>query len=214
MSNKVSLKGKYTSEQNRAQVILGLKVNEVKFKAAVTQSVLKSDETGVRGVEIGVEKPGQFLIDHELETNVTRFIIHQRAVVASKPVSLTFTHHHGRPNTVLEASAALAPAHKVAVKHNFVKQRPLVRYEYTHAKKTALEQSYDFGAEAWAAALKHKVSATDSLKVAYNDGSKRAEVEWAKVPVDGAPFKVTASVPVGSGKPAFVLLEKEWSFSS
>lgn len=205
-----SIKGKYGSD-SKAVIVLGTKVDDVKLKAALTERTL-ADPGALHALKLSVERPGHFQIDYEPETNITRFQFHQKATFASRNVDLTLVHAHGMPVTSLEAKVALDSRNKVFVKHNFIKQKPSIKYEYVHDPNTTLKPGYDFATDSWTFTAKQRLGEHGSLEVTYNPLAKRSELNWESKLADGPPVKITASLPVGGKSDPLIVFEKEWNF--
>eukprot|EP00270_Netrium_digitus_P012265 TRINITY_DN396_c0_g1_i1.p1 TRINITY_DN396_c0_g1~~TRINITY_DN396_c0_g1_i1.p1 ORF type:complete len:221 (+),score=42.67 TRINITY_DN396_c0_g1_i1:169-831(+) len=210
----LTLKGKYCSKGHTTHATLGVWHEDVKLKAVITDSTVKCIHSGsmkAKGLELGIEKPGHFHLDHEIEGKVTRFLFHSHAVLASKPVKLTLIHHHGRPTSTLEAKLTLDFENKVVVKHDFHKNKPHFKFEHTRGNLT-LEPSYCFVTDHWALGVKQKLDFKDHIKVSYQSKPKKAEFEWVKDTFYGGSMKVVAHVPLHSSEKPHIMFEKEWTF--
>eukprot|EP00475_Leptophrys_vorax_P021583 TRINITY_DN2931_c0_g1_i3.p1 TRINITY_DN2931_c0_g1~~TRINITY_DN2931_c0_g1_i3.p1 ORF type:complete len:207 (+),score=35.40 TRINITY_DN2931_c0_g1_i3:65-685(+) len=188
---KLTFKSKYNSETEKLQATLGVWINDVKLKLAVTDKTLKNPGDVKDDVEIAIEKPGHFILEHHLARKHTRFQFHEHFKIAKKPVRLTFVRHHGPDVTTLEAATTLGDDSKAVIKHNFAKKAPMVRFEQQW-KDTIFKPLYDFGEGkwAWGMAVKHKLK-KDHLEVSYWHHRERAEVEYHKHYDDDGPFKVS-----------------------
>lgn len=211
---KLTFKSKYSSPENKVSTTLGAWVDEVKLKATFTdKSIRHASFQELDEVVLGIEKPGHFMIDYELEKGVFRYQFHSGCKVLGKPVKLTLNHFHGRPSSSLEADVSLDHRNRVIAKQNLFKTSPSLKFSHTYDGKTTLEPSYDFSEKSWAVSLKQSFSKRSFVKVSYHDQSKKAELEWHQ-PIDkSGPLKVIASASVsGNGKPPSITFEKEWAF--
>lgn len=66
---KASLKARYDSGSQSAVSTLSFGVGDLKVKASVSDATFVSGSS-LAGVGIGVEKPGAFIIDYDLPSNV------------------------------------------------------------------------------------------------------------------------------------------------
>ena len=69
-----SVKNKYVSDTEKFTIVLALKSDGVKYKAAFSDRTFRSETVEglkeFKDLELGIEKPGSFMIDHELRTKV------------------------------------------------------------------------------------------------------------------------------------------------
>eukprot|EP00850_Spirogloea_muscicola_P016071 SM000128S26204 [mRNA] locus=s128:167662:168948:+ [translate_table: standard] len=210
---RASVKAAFNSYTQEAIATAAWRVEDLKLKARVTDATFTKD-VGLSGVVVGVEKPGHFLVDYELEHKAPRFQFQNYATVANKPVRVTYNHYHKSGETSLEGEALLDTKNKLTLRHHFHSNKPWVRYSYTHDGRTTVEPSYDFATENWGVGVKQRLDNTDSLKLHYSHYDRRGEIEWLKEPVDTGSFRVYGSAILEGDKrqPTFVV-EKTWHFS-
>lgn len=212
-----TLKLKYNTASNKLQTTLGFWVDDVKLKLGITEKAFKDVNSAKEDLEIGIEKPGHFALEHHLHKKHTRFQFHSHADVFSKHVRMTFVHHiMAFPVTTIEASTSLDKHNKVIVKHNLAKKLPLVKYEYI-TKEYLIEPQFDFGAgrkDAWGLAVKLGHGRKNFAKVSYSNHKKEAELELHKKIDDGGPLKISATIDLDNVKKTpRLVIEKEWKFS-
>ena len=69
-----SMKNKYVSDSEKFSTVLALKSHGVKLKAAFSDRTFRSETVEglkeFKDLELGIEKPGSFMIDHELRSKV------------------------------------------------------------------------------------------------------------------------------------------------
>ena len=66
---KAQLKTKYDHANNAATATLAVGVGDLKVKASCTDQTFDG-ELNLRGVSLGAEKPGSFLIDYDIQSQV------------------------------------------------------------------------------------------------------------------------------------------------
>jgi len=65
-----TLKVKYNSAQNKVQTTLGVWVDQVKVKLLLTERTLKDASRVQEDLEIGIQRPGHFMLEHHLHKKV------------------------------------------------------------------------------------------------------------------------------------------------
>ncbi|EFJ17630.1 hypothetical protein SELMODRAFT_444863 [Selaginella moellendorffii] len=214
---RASIKSKYEggAAGEAATATLALGVGDLKLKASCTDATFGSRSPGglaAAGVSLGVEKPGCFIIDHELQPASTRFQFMSAANVAGKQVKLTYIHPQKRNATLLEATLAVDPRNKLTAKYSFASGKGQLKYFYQHPSRLTLEPAYDFGTESWSFSASKKMADCHTLKLAYEAHRKVLGVEWISDDPRLGPFKVAASGNLDSSKPPKLLLEKTWNY--
>lgn len=215
-----TLKLKYNSVSNKLQTTIGLWFDGVKFKFGITENAFKGVQNAKEDLEIGVEKPGHFILEHHLHKKHTRFQFHNHAEILGKHVRLTIVHFvvaFPVVTTTLEVSASLDKHNKVIVKHHFSKPAPVVKYEYI-AKEWLLEPQFDFGArrkDAWGLAVKLGHGRKNFAKATYFHHRKDVELEVHRKISNGGPVKISATIDLDNPVKQVpkLVLEKEWRIS-
>eukprot|EP00271_Cylindrocystis_brebissonii_P009904 TRINITY_DN254_c0_g1_i2.p1 TRINITY_DN254_c0_g1~~TRINITY_DN254_c0_g1_i2.p1 ORF type:complete len:206 (-),score=31.59 TRINITY_DN254_c0_g1_i2:516-1133(-) len=197
---------KYLAHNKMITTTLGVNVDDVKMRVVVTNPDVSSQLPELKNVELGIERPGHFCIDHVLATNVTRCRFHSNAKVLGKTLKVTLEHHHRGKASSLEAELPINPSNKLVVRQDLLTNKPKLKYELNY-NKVSFEPSWDFGSASWAVAVKQKLQ-KGHVKLAYYDKTQKAEIEWQ------GPVKVVASTSLASGgsKMPFISLEKELLF--
>lgn len=209
---KVQVKTKYDAAANAATATLAFPVGDMKLKATCADNTFSAGGTvSLHGVSFGVEKPGTFMIDYDMQSEAPRFQFMAGASIAEKPVKLTYIHAQKRNATVLEANLAFDPRNKVVGKYSFNTNRGSLKYTYVHTSGATFEPSYDFHTEAWHWAASRKVGSHDNARFCYDAHHSTLGVEWTRDSKEYGQFKVTATVPMDTTKTPKLLAEKTWS---
>lgn len=73
--SKAQVKTKYDAAANAATATLSFPVGDLKLKATCADSTIVPGEgLSSRGVALGVEKPGTFMIDYDMHTQVCSLV--------------------------------------------------------------------------------------------------------------------------------------------
>eukprot|EP00246_Nothoceros_aenigmaticus_P014325 TRINITY_DN5377_c0_g1_i2.p2 TRINITY_DN5377_c0_g1~~TRINITY_DN5377_c0_g1_i2.p2 ORF type:complete len:189 (-),score=34.48 TRINITY_DN5377_c0_g1_i2:132-698(-) len=186
---KTALKVKYDSGSQTAVSTLSVGVGDLKLKASVSDSTF-ANGVSLTGAGLGVEKPGAFLIDYDLPSNVGRVQFMSSAKVADKNLKLTYIHAHKANAAILETSVVWDPKNKITGEYSFRDQRGKLKYSYVRDGNTTLEPGYDFAADSWYFSVSQKLSEEDTLKATYDAGSQNIGIEWTKASKEVGSFKV------------------------
>jgi len=209
---KAQVKTKYDAAANAATATLSLPLGDMKLKATCSDNTFVPGEApSLRGVSFGVEKPGTFMIDYDMQSEAPRFQFMVGASVAKKPLRLTYIHAQKRNATVLEANLAVDPRNKVVGKYSFNTNTGSLKYSYVHSSGATFEPSYDFQTEAWHFAASRKVGSHDSARVCYDAHASTVGMEWTRDSKEFGQFKIIATVPTDTSKTPKLVAEKTWS---
>ncbi len=76
---RVALKTKYESEPEAGSGTLTVGAGELKLKASCSDWTFLNGVSSLRGISLGIEKPGAFLIDYDLHQQVWHCLLHPLA---------------------------------------------------------------------------------------------------------------------------------------
>ncbi|XP_024396406.1 outer envelope pore protein 24B, chloroplastic [Physcomitrium patens] len=210
--SKAQVKTKYDAAANAATATLSFPVGDLKLKATCADSTIVPGEgLSSRGVALGVEKPGTFMIDYDMHTQAPRFQFMAGANIAKKPLRLTYIHAQKRNMTVLEGSVSIDTRNKVTGKYSFNTNKGSLKYTYVHGSGATLEPSYDFGTEAWHFAASKKVGPHDHARFCFDAQQSTVGIEWTRDSKEYGQFKITATVPTDASKTPKLVAEKTWT---
>ncbi|KAG0560443.1 hypothetical protein KC19_10G180400 [Ceratodon purpureus] len=208
---RLQVKTKYDASANAATATLVLPVGDMKVKATCADNTFAAGAASLNGVGFGVEKPGTFMIDYDMQSQAPRFQFMAGASIAQKPLKVTYIHAQKRNATVLEANVAIDPRNKVVGKYSFSTHKGSLKYSYVHSSGATLEPSYDFQTEAWHFAASRKVGSHDNARLCYDAAQSTIGMEWTRDSKEYGQFKISATVPTDTSKSPKLVAEKTWS---
>ncbi|KAJ7528862.1 hypothetical protein O6H91_15G023500 [Diphasiastrum complanatum] len=210
---KTSFKAKYDTHSQSLAGTLTVGAGELKLKATCTDATFVNG-SNLKGLSLGIEKPGFFMFDYDVPSNAPRFQFMSSAHVVGKQLKLTYIHSQKHDATFLEAALALDARNKLTTKYSFTSEKAHLKYSYTHGGNTTLEPAYDFSNNSWSFGISQKITADNIVKMSFDDHRKTMAVEWNREPKSGGPLKILATIPVNDSKSVKVLVEKTWKHES
>lgn len=164
---------------------------EARFKHNDMVLKVRTDDSALRGggacdgLVLSAKKAGAFEFVYDVGTHGTALTFHSSAMVGDKDVGLKYM---GK-DSVLEGTVSLDDKNTATIGWNIggkpdYKQMNL-KWHYRHDDKWAVEPSYDFGKEAFAAKVIHTLDDENRITAKYDASANTGNLMWSNTSIGG-----------------------------
>ncbi|EFJ25035.1 hypothetical protein SELMODRAFT_100718 [Selaginella moellendorffii] len=194
-----------------ASVRLG--VDDLQLRASCSDRTFVRS-AGLKGLTVGVEKPGSFVLEYDVHEAVPRFQFSGVGRLLNKDVQVSYTHQpKTRDALVVDGILIANPANKLHGRMIFPTNKGHVKMCYVHNGHTSIEPGVEFPSRAWNLGIAHKFPGNHNVKATYDHMVKTVGLAWSRDPENGSgACKISANVPLQEPKNVRVLMEKVWNF--